>query len=246
MRRLATSLVSTVALASSAIAQLATSRPVPFGATVTKSIGYPYLLQRPADYDADPSRRFPLIIALHGSGECGTDLRRVANGSGLARLAATRPAFPFIVVSPQSPSEKEWFTVESLDATLADVLATNRVDVDRVYLTGLSMGGYATWDWACHRPDAFAAIAPIAGEGNTDFAADLRHVPVWAFHGGDDPEVSVIEERRMVDAVNQRGGDARLTVYPGVGHNAWERTYRGTELFDWFLARRRATTQPAR
>ena len=164
-------LMASTVLASVAFAeaQLPTTRPVEFATTITRSIGYPYLLQLPADYDVDPGRRFPLIISLHGSGECGHDLNRVATHSSLPRLAATRPAFPFIVVSPQSPSEKDWWSVESLDATLANVLATTRVETDRIYLTGISMGGYGVWDWACHRPEIFAAIAPIAGEGEHGF-----------------------------------------------------------------------------
>jgi predicted peptidase len=215
-----------------------TLRAETFHRTITKSIGYDYLLQLPRDYADNAPKKFPLIIFLHGSGECGHDLSKVAR-VGLPKYAATQPSFPFIVVSPQSPSEKDWWQVESLDALLDHVLTTYRVDPDHVYLTGLSMGAYGVWDWACHRPQAFAAIAPLAGEGNDDFAADLKNVPVWAFHGAKDKAVSPAEEERMVNAVNKAGGDAKLTVYPDRGHDVWDVVYPGRELFEWFLTQKR-------
>jgi predicted peptidase len=216
---------------------LPTTRTASFHRTITKQIGYDYLEQLPRGYGN--GEKFPLIIYLHGSGECGKDVGKIARG-GLPRVAATQPAFPFVLIAPLSPSEKDWFTVESLDALLDHVLASYDVDPDRVYLTGISMGAYAVWDWACHRPTAFAAIAPIGGEGNDDFAGDLKHVPVWAFHGAADKAVSPAEEKRMVDAVNRAGGDAKLTMYEGVGHNAWNRAYAIPELFAWFLSHQRA------
>ncbi|HSU65623.1 MAG TPA: PHB depolymerase family esterase [Tepidisphaeraceae bacterium] len=209
-----------------------------FHRTITRSIGYDYLVQFPVEYDEAAGKKFPLIIFLHGSGECGHDLSKVAR-VGLPKYAATRPAFEFILVSPQSPSEKAWWEVESLDALLDHVLAAYRVDPERVYLTGLSMGAYGVWDWACHRPQAFAAIAPLAGEGNDDFAADLKNVPVWAFHGAKDKAVSPAEEQRMVNAVNKAGGSAKLTMYPDRGHDVWDVVYPKGELFGWFLAQKR-------
>jgi predicted peptidase len=206
--------------------------------TISKSIGYDFLIQLPRDY-GQAGKKFPLIIFLHGSGECGDDLDEVA-GHGLPKIAAAKADFPFVLVSPQSPSEKEWWTVESLDVLLDHVLEEYAVDPDRVYLTGLSMGAYGVWDWACHRPEAFAAIVPIAGEGNDDFADDLKYVPVWAFHGAKDHAVSPAEEERMVNAVNKAGGHAKLTMYPDLGHNAWDRAYRDPALYEWLLSNRRA------
>jgi len=91
-----------------------------------------------------------------------------------------------------------------------------------------------------HRPQAFAAIAPIAGEGNDDWAGELKRVPVWAFHGAKDQAVSLAEEQRMVNAVNKKGGSAKLTIYPDAGHNAWDRAYNDPALFDWFLSHLRS------
>ena len=132
-----------------------------------------------------------------------------------------------------------WWSVESLDALLDHVLASYDVDPDRVYPTGISLGAYGVWDWSCHRPQAFAAVAPIAGEGNDDWADQLRDVPVWAFHGALDKAVNPAEEQRMVNAVIKAGGNAKLTIYPDLGHNAWDRAYSDPALFQWFLSHRR-------
>src|SRR2546423_3998994 len=205
-----------------------------FARTITKQVGYNYVVRVPRDSSA--KGKLPLIIFLHGSGECGDDLSKVENNALLKSAPANDPSFPFMVVAPQLPTQKEWWSPESLDALLDHVLDQYPVDPDRVYLTGISLGGYGVWDWSCHRPDGFAAIAPIAGEGNDDWAGELRHVPVWAFHGAKDKAVSPAEEERMVDAVNREGGEAKLSVYPDAGHNAWTRAYNDPELYRWVLA----------
>jgi predicted peptidase len=209
-----------------------------FHQTITKSIGYDYVVHLPPDY-GERRKRFPLIVFLHGSGECGRSLAKVEKTPVLKYARAHADEFPFIVIAPQSPSDKDWWQVESLDALLDHALASYAIDVDRVYLTGFSMGGYGTWDWACHRPRAFAAIAPIAGQGNDDWAGDLKNVPVWAFHGAKDKAVSPTEEKRMVDAVNRAGGNAKLTLYPDAGHDAWSRTYADPSFFAWLLEQKR-------
>ena len=205
-----------------------------FHKTIAKTIGYDFTVQTPRDYSAD-RKRFPLIIFLHGSGECGRDLSKVEKHS-LLKITSQQADFPFVIVAPQMPAYDGWWSVESLDALLDHVLATYDVDPDRVYLTGISLGAYGVWDWACHRPQAFAAIVPIAGEGNDDWAGKLKNVPVWAFHGANDKAVSPAEEQRMVNAVNKAGGSAKLTLYPDLGHNAWYRAYNDPALFGWLLA----------
>jgi len=209
--------------------------------TITKTIGYEYLILRPRDDEAarGSAAKFPLIIYLHGSGECGKGLDQLAN-RGLPRISRDRGAdFPFVLVAPQMANYDGWWSVESLDALLDHILATEAIDPDRVYLTGISLGAYGVWDWACHRPQAFAAIAPIAGEGNDDWADQIRDVPVWAFHGAKDKSVNPAEEERMVNAVIKAGGDAKLTIYPDLGHDAWDRAYSDPALFQWFLSHRR-------
>jgi predicted peptidase len=213
---------------------------------ITKTIGYDYLILRPRNEDAAAAaaaanasrRKFPLILYLHGSGDCGKGLDHLANRA-LPKIARDRADFPFVLVAPQMANYDDWWSVESLDALLDHILATEAIDPDRVYLTGISLGGYGVWDWACHRPQAFAAIAPIAGEGNDDWADQLRDVPVWAFHGAKDKAVNPAEEERMVNAVIKAGGDAKLTIYPDLGHNAWDRAYSDPALFQWFRSHRR-------
>jgi predicted peptidase len=217
-----------------------------YHATITKTIGYDYLILRPRDHDAaataaaasTPRRKYPLILYLHGSGDCGKGLDHLANHA-LPKIAGDRADFPFVLVAPQMANYDGWWSVESLDALLDHILATEDIDPDGVYLTGISLGAYGAWDWACRRPQAFAAIAPIAGSGNDDWADQLRDVPVWAFHGAKDKSVTPVEEARMVNAVIKAGGDAKLTIYPDLGHNAWDRAYSDPALFQWLLSHKR-------
>jgi poly(3-hydroxybutyrate) depolymerase len=202
--------------------------------------GTDYLVYLPDGYYR-PFGRWPLILALHGSGAVGDEIDRVRR-EGLPRRLEERRAIPFIVVAPQS-SRYGW-DVEALDRLLDEVLRQYRVDADRVYLTGHSMGGYGAWALASTHPGRFAAIAPICGGGDSDRADRLRIVPTWAFHGADDRVILPEESRRMVAAVERAGGDARLTIYPSVGHDVWSITYADPGFYDWLLAHRRRS--PAR
>jgi pimeloyl-ACP methyl ester carboxylesterase len=196
----------------------------------------PHLLYLPREYDQDREKRWPLVLFLHGSGEIGDDLDRVRK-SGLAKLAEEGQPFPFILVAPQCP-EEEWFWLPAaLNALLDEVSARYRVDPDRVYATGLSMGGRGTWALAIEYPDRFAAIAPICGSiPEPEEASRIRHLPVWAFLGAKDHDSSI---RQMVEALQAVGGNAKLTVYPDVGHNAWTPTYANPALYEWLLSHRR-------
>lgn len=117
------------------------------------------------------------------------------------------------------------------------------MDTDRVYVTGLSMGGFGTWALAQEFPDRFAAIAPVCGGGIPYRAGVLRNVPVWAFHGGQDPVISSDYSVAMVDAVNAAGGNARLTIYPDAGHDSYTETYAREDLYEWLLAQRRSPAE---
>ena len=201
-----------------------------------------YLLFTPQR--ATGGRRPPLILFLHGSEERGRDLELVKR-HGMPRVVADDPAFPSVVVSPQCPAGARWHQyLCTLGALLDDVVARCGVDPDRVYLTGLSMGGYGTWHLAARYPDRFAAIAPICGGGLRSLGFPekvrvLRKVPVWAFHGARDQNVPVEETQRLVDELRACGGDVRLTIYPDAGHDSWTRTYADPRLFEWMLAQRR-------
>lgn len=203
-----------------------------------------YLLYLPPGYGSDPAERWPLILFLHGMGERGDDLQMVKK-HGIPRLVEEDPQFPFVVISPQCPTDSVW-TAElgALEALLDYALQEYAIDPDRVYLTGLSMGGYGTWHLATEAPDRFAAVAPVCGGGLAQLGfpgkvAALREVPVWAFHGADDEVVPLEESEKMVQELEAAGGEARLTVYPECGHNSWDETYSNPELYRWFLSHRR-------
>ena len=205
-----------------------------------------YLLYLPKDYDAKGSKQWPLVLFLHGAGERGTDLQRVAI-HGPPMLAKNGTNFPFIVVAPQCPEGQRWEN-ESLLQLLDHVMKTCKVDASRVYLTGLSMGGYGTWKLALAHPEKFAAIVPICGGGERidvllagrERAAALRDLGVWAFHGAKDPVVPVAESERMIAVLKRIGcTDLNLTVYPEAQHDSWTETYNNPKLYQWFLKHRR-------
>jgi predicted peptidase len=208
---------------------------------INKTITANYLLYLPKDYANNKERLWPLIIFLHGSGERGDDLEKL-KVNGLPKLLETKSDFPFIVISPQVPSEGDW-EIDKLDALLDEALERLPIDSNRVYLTGLSMGGHATWKWAVQRPDRFAAIAPVCGAGPRYRACRLTNVPVWAFHGDQDSVVPFAESEIMVKAVQSCGGEAQLTTYIGGGHDAWTETYANPKLYDWFLKQKRKSPQ---
>jgi predicted peptidase len=201
--------------------------------TIQKSIDLGYLLFLPREYAAATNRHWPMILFLHGSGERGTDLTKVKI-NGLPRRMETATNFPFIVVSPQCPEEQGWDT-DALYALVQRIIKTCRVDTNRMYLTGLSMGGFGTWSMAMAYPDLFAALVPVCGGGNPAKAALVRHIPAWVFHGLDDPVVPIKKSEEMVAALEKAGGTVRFTRYEKTGHDAWTKAYGEPELFTWFL-----------
>jgi len=198
---------------------------------------YPYVLQLPADYQKDAKRRWPLLLALHGSGERGVDLGIVRRSSLPARVSM-RGGLPMIVVSPQCPPDQEW-SVERLNALLDELITRYRVDPDRVYLTGYSMGAYGAWNFAAQHGDRIAAIVPISGEWDVSDAGGLKDLPAWIFHGQNDTIVPVGGEQKMVDALKKLRAPVRFTLYPDAGHECWDRTYDNDELFRWMMRQKR-------
>jgi predicted peptidase len=205
-----------------------------------------YLLFLPSDFGKDKTKRWPLILFLHGAGERGTNLAKV-KVHGPPKIVAKQPDFPFIVASPQCPDGQIWSN-ESLLALLEEVSREYAVDPSRVYLTGLSMGGYGTWSLGLTHPEKFAAIAPICGGGNLISlllaegakAQALKTLGVWAFHGAKDPVVPLSESERMVALLKKRGvTDVQLTVYPEAQHDSWTETYDNPKLYEWFLQHHR-------
>ena len=204
-----------------------------FAQKIIKPVSCDYLLFLPSGYDRS-KKRWPLILFLHGSGERGTDLDLLKK-HGLPKIVATRPDFPFIVVSPQCPSEG-WWTSDALIALLDNVEKKYRIDPRRVYVTGLSMGGFGTWQLAIDYPHRFAAIAPICGRGNPLRAHRISHLPIWVFHGAKDRIVPLDNSREMVHQLRKLGAKPKFTIYPKAAHDSWTRTYENPRLYEWFLA----------
>ena len=238
-----------------------------FSGQFSRSAELSYLLHLPAGYDAKAAKQWPLILFLHGAGERGTNLAAVAihgppklvkknppapknetDAARADRAAATKLlAEQFLIVSPQCPADQVWDT-DAILGLLDSVLAAHKVDPARVYLTGLSMGGYGSWALLAKAPDRFAAVAPICGGGNTiDYllpargkAAALKATPVWAFHGAKDGVVVLAESERMIALLKRIGlKDVQLTVYPEAQHDSWTATYNNPKLYEWFLSHER-------
>jgi predicted peptidase len=216
----------------------------------------PYRLFVPRGYEA--TRKYPLILFLHGAGERGEDNRRQL-AFGVLPWAAPdlQAAHPALVVAPQCPEGARWvdtpwekgsYSIDAVPisrplAAAVELLAALRkefsVDAHRILLTGLSMGGYGTWDAALRFPDIFAGAIPICGAGDPSHARRLKRVPIWAFHGGADPLVPVAGSRAMVKALRAAGGPVMYTEVPGVGHNVWDQVYVDPKVLGWLLAQRR-------
>jgi predicted peptidase len=199
-----------------------------------------YLLYLPEGYDQKES--WPLMLFLHGAGERGDDLELV-KVHGPPKLIAAGKHFPFIVVSPQCPKGK-WWDPFVLSALLDDVVQHHKVDQDRIYVTGLSMGGFGTWALAAYNRERFAAIAPICGGGDTIRAKYITHIPTWTFHGALDKSVPLSRSEEMVAAIEKAGGKPKLTVYPEAAHDSWTQTYENEELYAWLLQHQRPDEPP--
>ncbi len=194
-----------------------------------------YVVYVPPAYD--PSERWPVVMFLHGAGERGDDgVDQSTVGIGPA-IEANPERFPCIVVMPQCPKNIMWTArYDEINGALDATLAEFNIDRSRMYLTGLSMGGYGTFMYGADNVDKYAAMAPICGGGRITDAAKLANVPMWVFHGDADPVVTPDKSRTMVEAIKAAGGDIQYTEYPGVGHNSWDNAYGDPELMSWMLS----------
>ncbi len=246
MQKLTAALFACALLATPLLAQndpdVSMHKRLHFEKKITKTVQSDYLLFLPEGYEARGDKKFPLMIFLHGAGERGTNLSKVAQ-HGPPKIVKTRKDFPFILVSPQCPAN-EWWTEDVVMGLLDDTIKNYNVDTNRVYLTGLSMGGFGSWALGTKYPERFAAIAPICGGGERigilvagrSKMAALKTLGVWAFHGAKDPVVQLAESEKMVDALKKAGcTDVKLTVYPEAGHDSWTEAYNDPALWDWFL-----------
>ena len=204
---------------------------------ISLKLNIDYLLYIPEAYSTT-DKAWPLILFLHGAGERGDDLSKVLIHGPPKLIAKENRAFPFIIVSPQCPENDFWTSkiqIETLNALLDEIVSKYRIDKRKIYVTGLSMGGYGTWSLATTYPDRFAAIAPICGRGNPEEAGKIAHLPIWVFHGAKDQTVPIKSSEDMVEALKKAGSDVKFTVYPEAGHDSWTVTYENPELYDWFL-----------
>ena len=205
-----------------------------------------------------PDEKVPLILFLHGAGERGADnIRQLVHGIPSLLSYTLRKHIPAIIIVPQCPADMQWVNVpwggdshtmpptpslpmQAVMALLAQSLSSLPVDLSRVYITGISMGGFGTWDLLQRKPEIFAAAIPICGGGDTAEAAKLKNTPIWAFHGDQDNAVKTQRSRDMSEAIKQSGGSLiEYTEYPGVSHNSWTRTYANDEVLDWLFAQKK-------
>lgn len=200
-----------------------------------------YLLYLPANYSA--ASKVPLMLFLHGRGESRGPLSVVAKLGPPARVEHGF-AYPFVIASPQCPTNESWDQANQqqlLLGLLDHLLKTMAIDADRVYLTGLSMGGYGSWRLAADHPERFAAVVPVCGAGNTADAEKLKQLHIWVFHGNEDRVVPLQKSQEMVEAITKIGGTkVRFTSLEHIGHQSWEAAYASRDLYDW-LAKQTAS-----
>ena len=216
-----------------------------------------YRLLLPPGYDAKGTTKYPLVLFLHGAGERGADnVKQLIHGTKEFAKPANREKYPAFVLAPQCPDGKRWVEVDwTLDAhqqlpadsdsiklvlqLITSLQKEYRIDQHRQYVTGLSMGGFGTWDLVTRHPEMWAAAAPVCAGGDEAVAAKCAKIPIWAFHGDQDTVVKPHRSRKMIEAIKQAGGEPRYTEYPGVGHNSWAPAYADPKLLEWMFAQKR-------
>ena len=192
-----------------------------------------YWLFLPKSYDK--KKLWPLMLFLHGAGERGNDINQVKKW-GPPKRVGEKKDFPFVVISPQCPKNKRWDPAQ-LHSLVEHTAASHKIDRSRMYCTGLSMGGYGTWAMIAKYPKLFAAAIPICGGGNPATAKKITEVPIWAFHGDADGVVPPSRSQVIIDAIKKAGGTkSKLTIYPGVNHNSWSKTYTNEKVYEWLLS----------
>ncbi len=195
-----------------------------------------YVMRLPENYEE--GKRYPVLLFLHGAGTRGTNINKLKYNAFFKETAKYED-FPFVTVAPLC-HENSWFDLlETLKRFTLYIRDLPFADTERMYVMGNSMGGYGTWQMGISLPEVFAAMVPLCGGGMYPFAGRLIDMPVWAFHGGMDTVVPPEESKKMVDAVNKRGGNAKLTIYPEKKHNIFAVTYQNKAVFDWLLTHKR-------
>ena len=218
-----------------------------------------YRLLKPLNYDA--TKKYPLVLFLHGAGERGDDnVSQLKYGAPLYIKPGVREKYECFVIAPQCPAGQKWADIDwssdapkqpenaspSMALTLSVIELLKKefsIDADRQYVTGLSMGGYGTWDLITRFPEKWAAAAPVCGGGDKEKAALAKAVPIWAFHGVEDPAVKLVRTVEMIGGIKAAGGNPLFSEYPYLGHDSWTTAYQEPEFLPWLFAQRRG--QPA-
>jgi len=204
---------------------------------VEKEVPWRYLLYLPADYDVDREEAWPLFIWLHGRSLRGTDLERVKR-YGPPSILKKKVDFPFVTVCPQLP-DGGW-PPKALGRLLDELLADYNVDFDRVYLSGTSLGAMGAWSFAAAYPERFAALATVCAHGPLSSADRLTELPIRAFHGAKDKIVPMGPHQQLIDAINDKGGNATIKIFPDGDHGSViGPVYNDPELYEWFASQRR-------
>ncbi len=197
-----------------------------------RKVRYKYLTFVPDNYDQSKKDLYPVIFYLHGRSVSGTDLNRIKR-YGLPFFLERGKKINYIVIAPQCPWGKNWASENWFDTIYAEVSAKYRIDSSRIYLTGMSLGGFGTWELANKYPDRFAAIAPLCGGGKTEWVDNLSHIPTWVFHGTADRQVPVSRSDKMVEALKQHQSVVEYSRMPGKGHDI-HKVYDDDRLYEWF------------
>lgn len=198
-----------------------------------------YYLYLPKNYETSENKKFPLLLFLHGGGESGENLTEIKK-NGPPKLIANGKEFPFLILAPQNPNKNKWWNTRAVNQLLDSIVLHNRVDTNRIYLTGLSRGGAAAWEMAVHYPDKFAAMAVVCGMTPVPYASWIdKKMPIWVFHGEEDQSVPISESENMVARLEEMGYTVKFTKYAGVGHDSWIQAYAGDSLYDWFMEQKR-------
>ena len=219
----------------------------------------PYRFSKPQGYDPFSPQKYPVILFLHGAGERGNDNEiQLTHIDKVFGTEAFRQKYPCFVIVPQCPAEKRWVDVDwnlpshsqpkemsepmkLAISVLYSVILNYRIDSQRVYIVGLSMGGYGTWDLIARFPELFAAAVPICGGGDENTASKIKHIPIWAFHGAKDKAVPVARSRNMINAIKEAGGNPKYSEYPELGHLVWDTAFSSSELWEWLFLQVRKT-----
>lgn len=212
----------------------------------------PYQLMKPEKID--PAKKYPLVVFLHGAGERGTDnAAQLVHGVPQFASKENREKYPCFLIAPQCPVSAKWAEVDwsanshtmpkevsepgRLTLLLIETLLKEQpIDPKRIYITGLSMGGYGTWDLIVRKPNLFAAAAPVCGGADEATAEKIKHIPIWCFHGGKDGVVKPERSRNMIAALEKAGAKPKYTEYPSVGHDSWNPAYKDPEFYKWLFA----------